>query len=313
MKNLTKIFGIIVATFFTTDGGVSLSEVNRVQAEHKQQNDSFWTKVQNAVSGYYRQVVTFVGSGMGSGARHEVEAPLITTQEIGGYAGVAKRNAEVSVLMSGLKLWKRLHGELQHMDLRLHVVDVLPEAPQLPARHTICGTESFMDMVNIDEMIDVLKPEVFAQFDFAFWKKAKELNSRAAAIGKLLSDRDAFFRKMVSPLPSGSSQVNQTGVVLTSWKCSYSEASVAEFVRQRDTLQNEYNDLQKQLNSCRKQIKDAVRVYDLEQERQYQTVYGTYQVAMKAHNLEMERIRSSAETLRQEALQEIASLKVRTE
>jgi hypothetical protein len=81
----------------------------------------------------------------------------------------------------------------------------------------------------------------------------------------------------------------------------------------RDELQSEYNGLQQQLNGCRKQIKDAVRVYNLDAERQYQTAYGLYQVEERKHSLEMERIRSAAEILRQQALQEIASLRVRVE
>ena len=170
-----------------------------------------------------------------------------------------------------------------------------------------------MELQNIDEMIANLKSEVLARFDFAFWKKANELNSRAAAIGKLLSEQGAFFRKLVSPLPQGGSQVNQTGVVITSWKRSYTDEEAKGLQELRDQLQIEYNNLQKQLNSCRKQIKDAVREFNLEEERRYQSVYGIYQVKAKEHNLEMERIRSAAETLRQEALQEIASLKVRTE
>ena len=315
MKNLTKIFGAIIGTFFVTDGGVTLSEVNRIQAEHKQANDGFWTKVSEAVSGVFRQVVSFVGSGSASIPR-ELDVTKITVEEIGGYTAVAERNAKISVLMHSVKLWKRLQEELQKMDLRLHVVDSLPVAPEAPARPvsgTVCRPEDFMDLQKVDEMIANLKSDVLARFDFAFWKRANELNSRAAAIGKLLSEQDAFFRKLVSPLPQGGSQVNQTGVVITSWKRAYSETEAGELSELRDRLQIEYNDLQKQLNSCRKQIKDAVREYNLEQERQYQSVYGIYQVAAKTHNLEMERVRSAAETLRQEALQEIASLKVRTE
>jgi len=169
-----------------------------------------------------------------------------------------------------------------------------------------------MEMSNIDEMIATLKPEVLAKFDLAFWMNANELNSRAAVLGKLLSEQGSFFRELVKALPKGSEQTTQTGVVITQWKRAYSEESVGELSRLRDELQAGYNDLQKQLNGCRKQIKDAVRAYNLDAERQYQAAYGPYQVAAKAHNLDMERIRSAAETLRQQALQELATLRVRT-
>src|SRR3989344_8338018 len=138
-----------------------------------------------------------------------------------------------------------------------------------------------MEMQNIDEMISSMKSEVLAKFDFAFWKKANELNSRAATIGKLLSEQGAFFRKLVSPLPQGSSQVNQTGVVITGWKRSYSDEESKGLSDLRDKLHVEYNDLQKQLNSCRKQIKDAVREFNANEERQYQSAFGAYQVKAK--------------------------------
>lgn len=170
-----------------------------------------------------------------------------------------------------------------------------------------------MEMSNIDEMIAVLNSDVLAKFNFAFWKKANELNSRAAVLGKLLSEQGSFFRELVKSLPKGGEQITQTGVVITIWERSYSDGNLAQFAKLREKLQEEYNDLQKQLNGYRKQIKDAVRAYNLDQERQYQIVYGSYKVEAERHALEMERIRSAAETLRQEAMQELAGLKVRVQ
>ena len=310
---LQSVFGAVVPTFFVTEGGVTLSEVSRIQAEHKQQNDGFWTKAHEAVAGVFRQVVTVVGAGGGS---QEIESAIITADEIYAYRGVAERNAQTAVLMHAVKLSQRLRKELEDMDLRLHVADALPKVPALPARPasgSVCDTDDFMELQNIDEMIANLKSEVLSRFDFAFWKRANELNSRAAAIGKLLSEQGAFFRKLVSPLPQGKSETIQTGVVLTSWKRAYGEEQAAEFVQLRDHLQQEYNDLQRQLNGCRKQIKDALREYNLVEERRYQAAYGEYQIVAKAYQLETERIRSAAETFRQEALQELAALRVRTE
>lgn len=339
--NLVKIFGAQVPTFFTTTGGVSLSEVNRRQAEAKQLNDDFKARISEAVPGIFRKVVSFVGPG--SSTPQTVDSPTISSKEIEGYAAAAERDALTAVMMHGVKLFKSLQEQLQVMDLRLHVVETLPEAPTMPEYPdaplaptkaklgTLCSTVAFMDLGNIDEMIANLKSEVLAKFDFAFWKKANELNARAAVIGKLLSEQGSFFREIIKPLPKGNEQVTQTGVVIFQWERSYSPEQLAEFVGLRDTLQAEYSDLQMQLNGCKKQVKDAVRAYNLEQERQYQSAYGKYQTAYASHETavreirvnhqeelkrcaqEMERIRSSAETLRQEALAELATLRVRTE
>ena len=313
METLKKIFGVVVPTFFVTDGGVSLSEIDRIQAENKQQNDKFWSEVSDAVSGVFQKVVTFLGCGEAS---RKIAGATVTTDKIREYRGVALRNAETATLMHGLKVQKRLQEELQQMDLRLHVVEALSEAPVRPAsakRGTICGTDQFMEMANIDEMIVNLDPEVLAQFDLAFFKRANELNSRAATLGKLLSAEGSFFRELVRQLPKGSEQATQAGVIVTQWEKSYSAEQVEEFSRLRDELQVEYNDLQKQLNGCRKQIKDAVRAYNLDAERQYQLAYGSYKVEAERHSLEMERVRSVAETLRQQAQQELAVLRVRVE
>lgn len=338
---LQQIFGAQVPTFFTTEGGVSISAVARKQAESKQLNEDFKARISEAVPGVFRKVVSFVGAG--TSTPQTVDSPTISSKEIGGYAAAAERDALTSVMMHGVKLWKRLHEQLQVVDLRLHVVELLPEKPDMPeypdaplaptrpTLGTVCNTTAFMDLSNIDEMIANLKPEVLARFEFAFWKKANELNARAAVIGRLLSESGSFFREIIKPLPKGSDQVTQTGVVIFRWERSYSPEQLAEFAGLRDTLQTEYNDLQMQLNGCKKQIKDAVRAYNLEQERQYQSAYGEYQLAcasyevsvrdllahhqeeLRQYSVEMERIRSSAETLRQEALAELASLRVRTE
>ena len=109
---LQKIFGALVPTFFTTEGGVSLSEVNRRQAESKQKNDDFWARTSEAVAGVFRKIVSFVGAG--SSTPQTVDSPTISVKEIGGYAGVAERNATTSMLMHGVKLWKKLHEQLRN-------------------------------------------------------------------------------------------------------------------------------------------------------------------------------------------------------
>ncbi|MDP3899554.1 MAG: hypothetical protein Q8Q23_00545 [bacterium] len=313
MEKLIKIFGSIVETFFVTQNGASLSEVNRVQAENKQQNDSFWSLMSDAVGGVFTKEVSFVGAG--DSTPRDLAGAVISTDQIGEYAGVAWRNAQTAILMHALKLWKRLQAELQEMDLRHFVADSLPEAPVRPQpaqRGSACSTEDFMELANIDEIIANLKSDVLAQFEFAFWKRTNELNSRAAVLGKLLSEQNSFFRALVKSLPKGSEQPTQNGVIITRWKKAYSDSQLATFASQRDELQAVYNDLQQQLNGRKKQIKDALRAYNLAEERRYQTDLGIYQLAAEAHARETERIRSAAETLRQEALQELAGLQVRT-
>ena len=65
------------------------------------------------------------------------------------------------------------------------------------------------------------------------------------------------------------------------------------------------------LDGLKKQIKDAVRAHNLDVERLYEASFSVYKVAADKHSLEMERIRSAAETLRQQALSEMATLRVR--
>jgi hypothetical protein len=315
MKTLQALFGVIVPTFFTTDkSGVSISEVSRIQAENKQQNDKFWSEVSDGVSGVFQKEVSFVGAG--DSTPRTLSGSTLSVEHFKGYSGVAERNAQTANLMHAVKLFKRLQGELESMNWQSLVGSELPPAPERPApaaSGTTCYTEEFMDMSNIDEMLASLTQPVMAKFDLAFWKRANELNSRAATLGKLLSEQGSFFRELVKPLPKGGETPTQNGVIITSWKKGYSETQLSEFSLLRDELQSEYNDLQKQLNSCKKQIKDAVREYNLDAERQYQAAYGTYKVAAEQYNLEVESLRSAAETRRQEALQEFAALRVKVQ
>ncbi len=312
MENITRIFGPVVTHFFAPKG-ISISEISRIQAENKQQNDKFWAMIADAVAGVYRKVIVFLGSGRSA---ERVTVAMLKPDQVDEYRNVAKRNAQISSLMHALKLYKSLQEKLQRLDLRLFVVEALPVAPtrpDAPKQGTVCGTDQFMEMANIDEMIANLDQAVLGQFDYAFWTRANELNSRAATLGKLLSEQGSFFREIIKAQPKGGDQVTQGGVIITSWEKSYSETETQEFGTLRESLQTEYNDLQRQLNGCRKQVKDAVRAYNLEQERQYQSAYGVYSLAASQHALETERIRSAAETLRQEAARELAALKVRVE
>lgn len=316
MKNLTTIFGAIVPMFFTTDkaSGVSLSEISRMTAENKQKNDKFLSEISDGVDGIFHKEILFVGAG--DSTPRALEGTTLTVDQIKGYAGVADRNAQTANLMHALKLHKKLQGEMESMDWTLLSDNPIPFSPSRPspaASGVTCHVDSFMELNNIDEMLSFLTEPVMAKFDLAFWKKANELNSRAATLGKLLSVDGAFFRKLVKPLPKGGETPTQNGVIITSWKKAYTDAQLSEFDALREELQTEYNDLQKQLNSCRKQIKDAVRAYNLDAERQYQSAYGLYKVAAEKHSLEVEALRSAAETRRQEAMQEIAALRVRVE
>src|SRR5437868_5744975 len=126
MEKVTQIFGVIVPTFFTTTGGVSISEIARIQAEHKQQNDKFWGEVSDAVSGVYREEVAYLGGSYGS---QKLNVYKTTRENLMQYQGVAERNAQISNLMHAVKLYKRLQGELEHMDLRSQIAATLPEAP----------------------------------------------------------------------------------------------------------------------------------------------------------------------------------------
>jgi hypothetical protein len=314
MENITKIFGAIVPTFFTASkDGVSLSEVSRIQAEHKQENDKFNGMMSDATIGIFNRKISVLSAGR---AAETIDGLKVTADDIKGYRGVADRNAQIAGLMFAVKTHRRLQAELERMDLQQFVADAMPVAPSRPksaGRGTSVETDRFMEMGNIDEMIAALEPAVLSTFDLAFWKRANELNSRAAALGKLLSEQGSFFRELVKPLPRGNDQIIHNGVVVTLWERAYSPDKLTEFSRLRDELQEKYNDLQKQLNGCRKQIKDAVRAYNLGEERRYQLEYGQYRVDAERYALETERIRSAAETLRQQALQEIAALRVRTE
>lgn len=315
MNTVTKIFGVVVPTFFTTEGGVSISEIGRIQAENKQQNDKFWGEVSDGVNGVFHEEILFVGAG--DSTPRDLKGAVLTPDMIKGYGGVADRNAHTANLMHALKLYKKLQSDLGAMNWQDLVPSDIPKAPERPepaASGTTCyATDEFMELSNIDEMMAHLTQPVLAKFDLAFWQKANELNSRAATLGKLLSADGSFFRQLVKPLPKGGKTATDNGVIITSWKKAYTEDELVEFSRLREDLQSEYNDLQKELNGFKKRIKDAVRAYNLDAERKYQTDYGVYKVAAEKHSLEVETLRSAAETVRQEALQEIASLRVKSD
>lgn len=362
MQALTKIFGqgSLVEIFLTSNGGASISEIARKQAESKQKNDEFWSAVSDAKAGVHTKVISFVGAG--DSTPRKILGAVLTPEKIREVGEVGERDAKTAVFMHGLKIFKDVQKRLEGtnpMDLWHLVVETMPEAPQYPERHgvefpeapkrpvsakrgSLNDTKVFMEMDNMEELIQNLDPKVRDRFDFDFWKKSLELNSQAAATGKLTTGKDAFFRELVKPLPKGGEQITQAGVVVTQWEHAYSQETLEELSRVRDELQKRYNSLQQQLNGCRKQVKDAVREYNLAEERRYQSDWSEYttrrtkydaeveklqaqeesrfQAALDAYRVlrekyegELERIRSAAETLRQQALSEMASLLVRTE
>lgn len=312
--NLIKAAGAIVDVFFTKGDGVSISEVGRQQAESKQANDSFWAHVEGATNAIFTQELSFVGSG--GGASERLTPERLTVGEIRKYSGVADRSAQISTLMMALKLHKTLRARLEKMDFRDLVEETMPTFPQEPAPvRTGLAVEvmSFMDMDNIEEMIGSMYDEAFRNcgLDFQFFRKATELNSRAAVLGKLLSAQGAFFRGLVRPVPASKREMVSSGVVVTTWTKTYSEEEEAEFARLRNELQEEYNSLQRELNGYKKQLKDSVRQFILAEERRYQAELSDFQLKRAAYDAKEERIRSAAEVIRQECLAEMSALRIR--
>lgn len=328
MQNLVKIFGPSVSIFFTTSGGMSLSAVARQQAENKNANDAFNSLVADATAGVYKKVVSFVGSG--ASESKTLQTVTISPDDLRECFKVGNRNAETAVLMHGVKLWKKYEAQLQTMDLT-SFVGTAPKMPILvepvrpsPAASGVVDNHvaSFMELNSIDDMVLRMSAAALSKFKFDFFWNALQLNARAAAIGKLLSEKDSFFRQLLKPTPASSEQLVQSGSVITQWEKSYDWSTTQSFEKLRDELQAEYNKLQQELNGVKKLIKDVVREVTLAAEQNYQKEFGAYQLefakyeterkaAVEAYALQVEQLRSSAETLRQQALTELAALQIR--
>lgn len=313
---LYKVYPLL--SFYFGPEGVSATQANARKNENANANANLTRDIQNAE--LYETHLTIV-SDKGT-QTNKVTVRKLTPAHFDVLDQVAQRNAENALLGNGIKTFNQALDFIRTIDARTLVEldggDVsLPDINPLAAKKMAvkdADMDSVLQMERVEEILASCGEETLRRMDGEWIKKALRLESEAAVFGNELTKKEAFLQRVLAAEPElqTTETVANFALVIKQPKLAYSEAEVEAFKAKFESLQRHYQNLQGQLNGFKKQIKDTIRLASIEFSKEYEANVAVYQQELRVYQQKRDQISAQGETLRQQLVQELLTLKILT-
>lgn len=313
MKTVIKLQPI-VAKFFSEDGQYSITQANAIKNQNTNEAEMIVEKLNVAI--YNRNVVVIGPTGSN---QDTVTVPKLTPADFGKLGLVMEQYAQNAVLGHGIQLFKSIETNIRTMS-NLTIQEIfgitVPELKAIvprPKSPISCSIDSFMELETIESMVVKLEQVVLDKLDYSMILRGLTLEAKAAVLGKQLTKKESFLKVILRAQPEILEKSTETnfGFVVQRALLAYSESEVKEFSDLRDKLYSDYTTIQSQVNGIKKTLKDLVRKEAAEMNKQYKDELETYQKLVREYNDNQATANTQAESLRLEALKELASLKIK--
>jgi hypothetical protein len=313
---LLKAFPLV--GFYFHENGVSATVANAEKNENTNTNANLIRDLQTFE--LYNTVVTIMGE---KGVNiHEVNVKKLTPEDFNKLQTVAKNNGENAILGNGIKIFNKAIEHLQKVEAK-KLVELNGEDTtftkniDLPIRKQAVNNGTLDSVVNLERVEDILDrcaTAVLEKLDSDMVKKALRLESEAATLGIELNRSQCFLQKVLSAQTALQpvETISNFAVVVKQPILAYTEGEVTEFKTLFDNLQQQYQNLQGQLNGIKKTIKDTIRLMDVMFAKEFDREYRVYNTHQQEVNKKMTEIATKGEVLRQQLIQELLTLKIQT-
>jgi hypothetical protein len=313
---LLKAFPLV--GFYFHENGVSATVANAEKNENTNNNANLIRDLQTFE--LYNTVVTIMGEkGVNT---HEVNVKKLTPEDFNKLQTVAKNNGENAILGNGIKIFNKAIEYLQKVEaqklVELNGEDTtFTKNMDLPIRKQAVNNGTLDSVVNLERVEDILDrcaTAVLEKLDSDMVKKALRLESEAATLGIELNRSQCFLQKVLSAQTALQpvETISNFAVVVKQPILAYTEGEVTEFKTLFDNLQQQYQNLQGQLNGIKKTIKDTIRLMDVMFAKEFDREYRVYNTHQQEVNKKMTEIATKGEVLRQQLIQELLTLKIQT-
>jgi|GEM_PF-5045977 len=315
-KLLNKVFPLL--QFYFGKEGLSATLANARKNENTNENNHLTKDLQSAE--LYETHLTLV-SDRGT-QTNQVSVRKLKPADFDILNSVAKNNAENALLGNGIKIFNKALETIRSLsalelteknggDVSLPVVHLLE-----PRKTAVVGAtvDNVLQLERVEEIMGFCSTEVLEQLDAATVKNALRLESEAATLGLELTKKDSFLQRIISaeqelqPIET----VANFAMVIKQPKLAYTGQEVEEFKKLFQNLQKRYLNIQGQLNGIKKNIKDTIRLTDVQFAKDYEARLAIHQSAQNAYSEKLNRINAQGEVLRQQLIQELLTLKIQT-
>jgi hypothetical protein len=313
-KLLHKVYPLL--SFYFGPDGISATQANARKNENTNENINLMRDLQNVA--LYETHMTIV-SDQGT-QTNKVAVRKVTPAHFDVLDQVAKNNGENALLGNGIKLFNQALEQIKTIDAKLLVEMAdgdtqLPEIKPLAAKKvavTDGNIDSVLQMERVEDILIRCKEETLQRLDADMLKKALRLESEAAVLGNELTKKECFLQRIISAEPelATTETVANFAMVIKQPKLAYSTTEIDDFKAKFDNLQKRYQNLQGQLNGLKKQIKDCIRLTETDFVKEYAANLAVYQQEQREYQNKWNQINTQGETIRQQLIQELLTLKI---
>lgn len=291
----------------TAEEGLSITAANAKLVDNQNKASEIESELTSISSlGVYNTTTEYITSGGQSVKEYTI--PKANSATFNHQKKVADIMAEQSKLAFGIKTIKAVSKAVTEMDskwlyMKKNNEPVLeyPTKPQL----TNSYLEDVLNYSSVEKILNSLTAQGLSMLSSSeLFYNAISLEAKVAAIGQLFHKNSLLKKITTSPtsLPIDEDS-NSIAIVVKLHTLAYNDDEVNELKSYVLTLQEEYQDLQGQLNGYKKRIKDELRNLEVIVNAEHDKKVSEYEQEERRRTVEGEK-------LKMQLLKEIAELKI---
>lgn len=305
------VFNPVIGKYFG-DKGLSITQANSIKNDNTNKAAKYLTPFESPVFNVETKVINT------SLTTDVTKVVKITPDDFAKLWTVAELYAENAVVGQALQLFKETQKLIEEIDVdevvKLFGLEVpTPNLkPPIPKRVVKTSTDHFMELDSIEELVKYLCLDTLNKIDADLIKTALKNESTAAVLGKQLTKKESWLKRLFSTPKEQLSAQRETnfGLVLSKNVLAYDDNELEQFELLQQELYTAYTKIQSQVNGAKKIIKDTVRNDLAEAQKIYNEEMAQYNKLANEYSAKLSEARNKAELIRQEALKELSNLKI---
>lgn len=302
-----------IAGKFLSKSGVSLSQANAEKNTNTNEAEQLLHPFNNHV---HNVVLTVVGS---TAVTEEVAVDKVTPVQFKVLYDVANMYSQNAILGHGIRLFKDIELYISSLPTEMiaetfgfEVANTLIPHPTFKQPLLRINVQSFMELDSVEQMLGYLTLDVLNELKQEDIFEALRQEALAAVLGKQLTKKESFLKRVLSAAKQILEQevVTNFGLVVKKKVLAYSDNELEDLRGVQKKMYADYTAAQGRVNGFKKLVKDLARKHNKANLEAYQADLAHYQAVQANWERELAERDAKAETIRQQALTELAELKV---
>jgi len=311
MKNLSVLFPYVTVLF--SDKGVSMSQAQRDKEKIKNENEKLLEKLSYKDSKIYNKQREIISENIVK--ESTVEGDLITVWDFNVLPDIAESNKLSAIYGNGIKTKNALQlavSQLTNEKIAENFGIIIPTFQKArPQKEivTLKPIDAYCSLEKIEELFEFAGSKLIEKIG-KFYFNGLEIEAKAAAYGKQVTEKDCLIRKISKRERRGSVTTDKTNSMIV-YETPVLGVDKDEFAQLEAEIMKNYETFQIERNSIMKQIKDIARETQRQCDVEYSNALTQYNQEYEIYSQKLEVAYSQCETIKTELLQEVTALKIR--